>query len=153
RKVTTFADDLNIPIGVLPINEGSKALIYSIPNLYLMTDTDGDGKADKREVLFSQYGFKDTHAMTGEFIWGFDGWVYCCHGFSNTSNVKSKATDKISMTSGNTYRIKLDGSRIEHFTNGQVNPFGLCFDDWGNLYSADCHTRPLYQLLKGASYP
>ena len=57
------------------------------------------------------------------------------------------------MTSGNTYRIKPDGSRIEHFTHGQVNPFGLAFDPLGNLYSSDCHSRPIYQLLRGRYYP
>lgn len=150
RKVTTFADGLNIPIGILPTAKG--ALVYSIPHIYHMTDNDGDGVADKRDILYSTYGFKDTHGMTGEFMWGFDGWVYCCHGFANSSTVKSKS-DAITMQSGNTYRIKPDGSRIEYFTHGQVNPFGLAFDPLGNLYSADCHTRPIYQLLKGAFYP
>ena len=46
------------------------------------------------------------------------------------------------MQSGNTYRIQPDGSHVEYFTHGQVNPFGLCFDPLGNLYSADCHSRP-----------
>ena len=27
-----------------------------------------------------------------------------------------------------------DGSRIEVYTRGQVNPFGLTFDPWGNAY-------------------
>lgn len=153
RTVSTFADGLNIPIGVLPYPDGKSALIYSIPNLYLMTDTDGDGVADKREVLYTQYGFGDTHGMTGEFMHGFDGWIYCCHGFANTSKVKSKGESAITMTSGNTYRIKADGSRIEHVTHGQVNPFGLAFDSLGNLYSTDCHSRPIYQLLRGAWYP
>src|SRR5271166_3179324 len=33
----TFADNLNIPIGVLPIARG--ALVYTIPNIYRMLDT------------------------------------------------------------------------------------------------------------------
>ena len=37
----------------------------------------------------------------------------------------------------------MDGSRIEHWTHGQVNPFGLTFDVMGNLYSADCHSSPI----------
>ena len=37
--------------------------------------------------------------------------------------------------------------------HGQVNPFGLAFDPLGNLYSADCHSRPVYQLIRGAWYP
>src|SRR5262249_10031249 len=153
RKMTVFADGLNIPIGVLPMPDCKSALVYSIPSIWKLTDTDGDGKADKKEELYTGYGYRDTHGMTGEFMWGFDGWVYCCHGYANTSTVKAKDGSQITMTSGNTYRIKPDGSRIEQYTWGQVNPFGLCFDPLGNLYSADCHTRPLYQLLKGAYYP
>jgi putative heme-binding domain-containing protein len=151
RKITTFADQLNIPIGVLPIGHG--ALVYSIPSIYRMVDTKGQGKADKREVLYGVYGHRDTHGMTGEFTKGFDGWVYACHGFSNTSTVKAADGSQITMQSGNTYRFKQDGSHVEYFTHGQVNPFGLCWDPLGNLYSCDCHSRPIYQLLRGAYYP
>lgn len=150
RKITTFADKLNIPIGVLPTSKG--ALVYSIPAITHLIDSKGTGKADLREILYSGFGFADTHGMTGEFQPGFDGWIYACHGFSNTSNVKSRGDTSITMTSGNTYRIKADGSRIERFTTGQVNPFGLSFDPYGNLYSGDCHSRPLTMLLRGAWY-
>ncbi len=152
RKISTFADGLNIPIGVLPLTR-REALVYSIPTIWRMSDTNGDGKADERTPLYDSYGHRDTHGMTGEFTYGFDGWVYACHGFSNTSTVKSRGDTTITMTSGNTYRIKIDGSRIEYFTHGQVNPFGLSFDPRGNLYSCDCHTQPIYQLLRGAYYP
>ena len=91
--------------------------------------------------------------MTSAFTPGFDGWVYACHGFSNTSTLKGKAGQPLTMQSGNTYRFATDGSRLEQFTWGQVNPFGLTFDPWGNLYSADCHSQPIYQLLRGGYYP
>jgi putative heme-binding domain-containing protein len=149
-KVTTFADNLNIPIGVLPLGDG--ALVYSIPGIWRLSDTKGSGKADKRELLFGKYGFADTHGMTGEFQMGFDGWIYACHGFSNTSTVHAKDGSQITMTSGNVYRIKADGSRIEYWTHGQVNPFGLSFDPLGNLFSCDCHSRPVMQLLRGGWY-
>ena len=51
------------------------------------------------------------------------------------------------------YRIRFDGSRIEHHTWGQVNPFGMAFDEFGNMYSSDCHSAPTYQLLAGGYYP
>ncbi len=149
RKVTTYADGLNIPIGIMPVPDG--AIVYSIPNIYFMPEK--DGVASGKKVLYSEYGFKDTHGMTGEFVWGFDGWIYCCHGYANTSKVKGNGPEAVAMTSGNTYRIKPDGSKIEPFTRGQVNPFGMCTDPYGNLFTADCHSRPLYQLLKGAHYP
>jgi putative heme-binding domain-containing protein len=150
ERVTTFAGGLNIPIGVLPIANG--AIVYSIPNIWGLHDTHGTGQADKREILYSSYGHRDTHGMTGSFTWGFDGWVYACHGFSNTSVVKAKDGSTIEMNSGNTYRFRADGSHVEQFTHGQVNPFGLTFDPLGNLYSADCHTRPIMMLLRDGYY-
>lgn len=157
RKVTTFADGLNIPIGLLPLptapGKPTQALVFGIPEIRLFTDTDGDGRADKSEVVLGTYGFRDTHGMTNAFTLGFDGWVYACHGFSNSSDVKAADGSKAVMSSGNTYRFRPDGSRVEQFTWGQVNPFGLCLDPFGDLYSADCHSRPLYQLLRGAYYP
>ncbi|MGE3804300.1 MAG: PVC-type heme-binding CxxCH protein [Gemmataceae bacterium] len=151
EKVTVFADGLNIPIGVLPVRGG--AIVHSIPNIWLFRDTDSDDKVNEREVLLSSFGFKDTHGMTGEFMWGFDGWVYACHGFANSSTLKAKDGSTISMQSGNTYRFRKDGSHVEQWTWGQVNPFGLAFDPLGNLFSCDCHSRPIYQLLRGAYYP
>jgi putative heme-binding domain-containing protein len=149
-KVTTFADELNIPIGVLPLRNG--AFVYSIPNIWGLYDTKGAGYADKREILYGAYGYRDTHGMTGSFTWGFDGWIYACHGFSNTSLVKARDGSVVEMTSGNTYRLRADGSHVEQFTHGQVNPFGLTFDPLGNLYSADCHTKPVMMLLRGGYY-
>lgn len=151
RKIVTFADGLNIPIGVLPM--GDSALVHSIPYVWKMTDTNGDGKADERLILLDRFGFDDTHGMTNAFTLGFDGWVYACHGFRNDSTVKARDGSVIKMNSGNVYRFKPDGTHIEQFTWGQVNPFGLALDPLGYLYSADCHSLPIYQLIRGAVYP
>ncbi len=140
RSITTFADGLNIPIGLLPLPSANAALVHSIPDIFLIRDTDGDGHADHREVLYGVFGHQDTHGMTNAFTWGFDGWVYACHGFSNDSTVAGKDRRPISMSSGNTYRMKPDGSDAEYVTHGQVNPFGLAFDPLGNLYSCDCRS-------------
>jgi putative heme-binding domain-containing protein len=149
RKISTFATGLNIPIGVLPLpaTNPSQALVYSIPDIWRIRQ---DGT---REVVYKEYGHRDTHGMTSAFTRGFDGWIYACHGFSNDSTVRASDSSTVSMNSGNTYRFKSDGSHIEAHTRGQVNPFGLCFDPLGNLYSADCHSQPIYQLLRGGYYP
>ncbi len=155
RKITTFADGLNIPIGVVPLStiKAQEALVYSIPSIYCLRDTKGTGSADERQKLYAEFGIRDTHGMTNAFTRGFDGWIYATHGFSNTSTVKAGDGSAVTMTSGNTYRMKADGSHVEQWTWGQVNPFGLAFDPLGNLYSCDCHTQPIYQLLRGAHYP
>ncbi len=151
RSVHDFVDGLNIPIGVLPLADG--AVVYSIPEIGHYRDGNGDGRADERQKLYGPFGFQDTHGMCSSFRRWVDGWVYACHGFANTSTVQGADGEEISMQSGNTYRFRIDGSHIETFTRGQVNPFGLCFDGWGNLFSSDCHSMPIYQLLRGAYYP
>src|SRR5438128_7690172 len=58
--IQTFADGLNIPIGLLPYPSGREAIVHSIPNIYRMRDADGDGRADTREVLYSVIGHRHT---------------------------------------------------------------------------------------------
>jgi putative heme-binding domain-containing protein len=152
RSITTFAGGLNIPIGIYAWQGG--AIAFSIPCIYRFEDTDGDGRADKREVLYRGQGYDlDTHGLTSGFRRGFDGWLYACHGYRNNTTLKGTDGHTIWMNSGNTYRVRLDGSRVEQFTWGQVNPFGLQFDPLGDLFSADCHSSPVYLLLRGAYYP
>ncbi|MGB7156865.1 MAG: PVC-type heme-binding CxxCH protein [Tepidisphaeraceae bacterium] len=152
-KITTFAEGLDIPIGLLPLGGGSRVFAYDINQIALHADTDGDGKADQRDVLYSGFGFeRDTHGMASNFRRGFDGWIYGCHGFNNVSDIKDKSGNVVHLRSGNTFRMRADGSRVEAFTIGQINPFGMCFDPLGNLYTSDSHSKPIYQLLRGGRY-
>jgi putative heme-binding domain-containing protein len=153
-RVDRLADELNIPIGVTPVAGG--AIYYSIPNIYLWQgDVARPSTMHQRDcqVLYREFGFRDTHGMGNSFTRWIDGWIYACHGFSNTSEVQGADGRKVIMQSGNTFRVRADGSHAEPWTHGQVNPFGLCFDPLGNLYSSDCHTLPIYQLLRNAWYP
>ncbi len=152
KKVQVFDDKLNIPIGVLPLPDGKSVIVSECGKILKLTDTDADMKADKREVLFDGFGFRDTHGMTNSFTLMPDGWVYACHGYLNDSTVKGTDGHEVKMNSGNTFRFKPDGSRIEVFTRGQVNPFGIAVDPWLNLYTADCHSKPVTQLIRGAHY-
>jgi len=151
-QITTFASGLNIPIGVLPYGDG--CICFSIPNLYYLRDTTGDGICDTQEVLLGPFDTtRDTHGMVNSLRDGGDGWIYACHGFNNRSVVKGADGHEVRLESGNTFRFRPDGSRIEQVTEGQVNPFGMTQDEWGYWYSADCHSKPITQLIRGACYP
>ncbi|MFM7843732.1 MAG: PVC-type heme-binding CxxCH protein, partial [Planctomycetota bacterium] len=154
QKISKFATDLHIPIGVLPLGDGHEAIAWSIPHLWKLTDTDRDGKLDRREVLYGPFDYADTHGNQNALRLGPDGWVYACHGFRNNSQVKLRGDGPVVLTmqSGNSYRFRPDGSAIEQLTWGQVNPFGMCFDRWGDRYSADCHSKALTLLLRGGYY-
>ncbi|MAG93577.1 MAG: hypothetical protein CMJ48_07490, partial [Planctomycetaceae bacterium] len=152
-RVTHFAQGLNIPIGHTPLGDGSSALVYSIPSIFRHTDADGDGVADRQKKVYSGFGNRDTHGMVNSLTRWIDGWIYGCHGFSNTSEVRDAGGHIVKMTSGNTYRFREDGSHFQQRTWGQVNPFGMVFDPLGDLYDSDCHSMPVYMLLRGATYP
>ena len=149
--VKTFADGLNIPMGLLPYGDG--VICFSVPNIWYLHDTDGDDQADKREILYGPFDTtNDTHGMCNSFELGNDGWIYACHGFSNQSEVSGKDGHTIKMDSGNVFRFKPDGSRIELVSRGQVNPFGLTIDSNGDVFTADCHTKPINLVLPGGHH-
>lgn len=150
-RFTEVSDTLNIPVGVLPMADG--VIAFSVPKIYRFTDTNGDGKPESKKPLLGPFGFQDTHGMVSNFVRGYDGWVHACHGFTNLSVVAGADGDSIRMESGNTFRFRPDGSRVEQVTYGQVNPFGLVYDEYGYIYSTDSHSSPLYQLIRGGDYP
>lgn len=151
-KFTTFADSLNIPIGITPVKGG--AIAFSIPYVWFLGDHNGDDIVDERKVLLRGFGFQDTHGMINNFLRGLDGWIHADHGYRNASKVVgANSADTLRMTSGNTFRFLQDGSRVELTTTGRVNPFGLTYDDYGYMYGVDCHTSPIYQLIRGGDYP
>ncbi len=150
-KFTVVSDTLNIPIGVLPTTNGP--ITFSVPNVYQFTDSNHDDVVDGQHKMLGPFGYQDTHGMVSNFIRGYDGWVHACHGFTNRSKFAGADGDTITLVSGNTFRFKMDGSRVEQLTFGQVNPFGLVFDAFGYVYSTDSHSSPLYQLIRGGDYP
>lgn len=151
-KVQTFAADLNIPIGILPLPDCKSVLVSSVGEIRLYKDADADGVSESHEVLYKGFGSRDTHGMYNSYTLMPDGWVYSCHGFSNDSTVRGKDGHEVKMQSGHTFRFKADGSRIEVWSRGQVNPFGMTLDPWFNLYTADCHSKPITQIIPGAYY-
>lgn len=148
---TEFADDLNIPIGIHPVPGG--AVAFSIPSIYRFTDGDSDLGAEDRQVLIGEFTYEDTHGLVNNFVRGFDGWIHAGHGYTNESTVSALDGREVTMQSGNTFRFRPDGSRMEVTTTGRVNPFGMAYDEWGYLYGVDCHSTPIYQLIRGADYP
>ncbi|MEO5978895.1 MAG: PVC-type heme-binding CxxCH protein [Chryseolinea sp.] len=150
-KFTRLSDTLNIPIGILPLNDG--AISFSVPSVYRLRDENHDDKMESYKFIFGPFGYQDTHGMVSNFIRGYDGWVHACHGFTNRSKFAGTDGDSVLLVSGNTFRFKLDGSHVQQLTFGQVNPFGLVFDQFGYVYSTDSHSSPLYQLIRTGDYP
>src|SRR6478735_10338124 len=75
---TVFLDNLLFPNGVMSWGKG--VLITCAPDIIYAEDTDGDGRADKREVLFHGFGEANPQHRVNGLRWGLDNWVYCANG-------------------------------------------------------------------------
>ena len=78
-----FVDQLVLPRAIALVGDG--ALVGAPPELLFLRDTDGDGKADKREIIATDYGVrvdpKRPHLANPErapnsLLWAFDNWIY-----------------------------------------------------------------------------
>ncbi len=151
ETVTKFADQMNIPIGILPYEDG--ALCFNIPNIYMLRDTDGDSICDQRDIVLGPFDTtRDTHGMVNSLRWMPNGWVMANHGFNNQSKVAGTDGKSVFLPSGNVFRFRPDGQSIEVYGNGQVNPFGMTIDTYGNVFTADCHSKPISQVIPGGFY-
>jgi putative membrane-bound dehydrogenase-like protein len=128
-EAQTFLEDLPFPTGLLPWRNG--ALIGASKDILFAADTNGDGKADERRVLFS--GFKEgnqQHRQNG-YEWGLDGWIYGANGDSGGS-VRSLAGGNAVNISGQDFRFRPDSGEFEA-VSGQAQ-YGRRRDDWGNWF-------------------
>lgn len=148
-SITTVLDGLNIPSGVEAL-PGDRIILAQAPDILLLHHN--DGVADSRETIYTGFARDDTHELPNSFTWGVDGWLYGLQGHVNLSNVRDKQGNVTAIHSGNTYRMKPDGSTIVVFAPGMSNPWGLAFDDRYNLFATDCESRPLWQIVEGFAY-
>ena len=128
-RAVPFLTDIPFPSSVLPYGKG--ALIAAAPDLFYAEDTDGDGRADVRKVLFTGFNPGNQQHRFNGFEWGLDGWLYLANGDSG-GTVKSIATGKSLSISGRDLRLRPDTGELE--TVSAQTQFGRRRDDWGNWF-------------------
>lgn len=137
-----FAEDFNDPL------DGTAAGIYSykgnvyfacIPHIWLLKDTDNDGKADERTKMVSGFGLRVSlsgHDLNG-FALGPDGRLYGTVG-DRAMNVTTADGRVFEYTDqGAAFRFDPDGSNFEVIHAGLRNPKEIAFDKFGNAFSVD----------------
>ena len=116
-KHTVFADKLLLPRILLPLDKGRVLIGETDTNdLYIYTDTDGDGVSDKKELFFQggPRGGNMEHQPSGA-VWALDNWLY---------------------TTYNAYRLRWspDGQTLKEPTAPNGGQWGVSQDDWGKLW-------------------
>jgi putative membrane-bound dehydrogenase-like protein len=148
-----FADGLGMPMSVLPLPEG--AIVQHGHEILLLSDTDGDGRADHREVLLSGFGTQDSHLMPHRFLRGPDGWIYMAQGAFNSSLVRDRSGHETRFDHCKLGRFTRDGKHFEIVASGLNNIWGIVFDRSGQFWIQEANDLGycVVPLERDASYP
>jgi putative membrane-bound dehydrogenase-like protein len=162
-KQTVFYQDpsINAALGICVL--GNKVIVSDSPNVYVLTDSDGDGKADRRELLFTGIGGKDHDHGVHAFVFGPDGKLYFNMGNEGkgllypgkrelslhgpVENVeKSPVIDlahNIVTNTGKPYRMgmvfrcNVDGTEVETLAWNFRNNYEVAVDSFGTMWQSD----------------
>ncbi len=129
-KASTFADQMMFPEGVMWL-DGS-LYVGAPPSIWKLTDTDGDGVADKREEWYKGKTLggcaNDIH---GPYA-GPDGWVYWCKGGFEPQTIDVPGRKSFTSRAAHVMRCRADGTGLEALTSGGMdNPVGLVWTPGG----------------------
>jgi mono/diheme cytochrome c family protein/glucose/arabinose dehydrogenase len=113
-KRTVFADGLVLGRSLKVLERG--VLVAEPPNLWLMRDTNGDLKADEKEIVSNQFGRRegDPQNAGNGFAWALDNWMH---------------------TAGETdLELRLKSGKFEFRKTLEQGEWGVTEDDAGRIY-------------------
>jgi mono/diheme cytochrome c family protein/glucose/arabinose dehydrogenase len=144
-KQTIFADGLHLPLGFEIGPEG--VYVAQQPNLLFLRDVNGDGTADRRDILMGGFDPHDTHHSIGAFSSDASGAIYMAEGVFLHSNVETPYGPQ-RCTGGGIWRFDPRSWRLERYVQTYFNnPWGIAFDDWEQCFIADASDGDNYWAL------
>ena len=135
-KRTVFLDKLILPRALKILDHG--VLIGEPPNLWLARDTNGDLKADSKDLVRNDYGRLEGNPEhnANSLYWGMDNIIY---------------------TSEHTYHLQLNAKRAKRDGTFDIIPtlsrgqWGISSDDGGRIYR-NWNEQPLFVDIVPARY-
>jgi hypothetical protein len=99
-------------------------------------DTDGDGRADQKRIVFSGFGTEDTHHIIHTLHWGPDGRLYFNQSVYIHSHIETPH-GMVRLNSGGIFAYNPRSERLEVFARGWWNSWGHQMDKWGQSFATD----------------
>ena len=129
-KRTVFADKLVLPRAFKVLAAG--VLVGEPPNLWLMKDTDGDLKADSKELVNNTYGRGEASIEhnANSLFWALDNTIY---------------------TSEHDWHLRLRNGKFETIPTLSRGQWGISQDDAGRIYR-NVNDAPLFVDFIPARY-
>ena len=134
-KQTVFADQLHLPIGIALADGG--AYVSQQPDLMFLKDTTGDGVADHRQRVLHGFDSADSHHALSAFTIGPDGALYFQEGTFHFTQVETPRGPQ-RVRDAAVFRYEPRTEKFSIFVSYNfANPWGHCFDAWGQNFVAD----------------
>ena len=152
-KRTVFADKL---ANLTSIEFGfGGVFVTCAPNLlHIPLDPKTDRPAGPPTVLLDGWSLNTQHNIVNGLKWGPDGWLYGCHGILATSKVGVPGTpdDKRTPINCGVWRFHPVTKKFEVVATGTTNPWGIDWDEHGELYLTNCVIEHAFHVLPGGHY-
>jgi putative heme-binding domain-containing protein len=138
-KFTVFAPNVDSPRGV--VWDGKTLYVLHPPFIRAFHDDDGDGVAERSEVLVQGLGFdlkfRGADHTTNGMTLGIDGWLYIAvgdYGFVKATGLDGKS---VQLHGGGVARVRTDGTELELVSRGQRNIYDVAIDPTLNAFTRD----------------
>jgi putative membrane-bound dehydrogenase-like protein len=130
--------------------------VLCAPYLLFLPDRDGDDRPDGPPVVMLDGWEADAirHNLVNGLRWGPDGWLYGRHGIQATSLVGRPGTpqgDRIRLNCG-VWRYHPTRHVFEVVARGTTNPWGMDWDEHGQLFLINTVIPHLWHVIPGAYF-
>lgn len=138
ERATVFLEGLPFPTGITAWGRG--VFICAAPDIIYAEDTNGDGKADKVEKLFTGFFTDNFQARINSLSIGLDNWIYGANGLLGgmiqpvKNSLWPAASEPVDIR-GRDIRIHPFSGKLE--TVSGLTQQGRARDDWGNWFGCD----------------
>jgi putative membrane-bound dehydrogenase-like protein len=148
-KSTVFLDNVESPTAVCCYNGG--VFVGSVPDILYAKDTDGDGKADVRRVVFTGFT-RDVlgEGMLNSFHWSFDNRIHVQTSLSGGAvrHAEKKEARPVSVR-GQGFVFDPRTESFELTSGGGQH--GMSIDDWGRTF-VNTNNQPVHLLMYDRRY-
>lgn len=130
--------------------------VLCAPHLLFIPDRNGDDVPDgPPEVVLDGFNVKQVgHNVVNGLLWGPDGWLYGRHGIMATSLIGRPGTpdrDRVKINCG-IWRYHPTKKIVEAVCHGTTNPWGMDYNEQGELFFTNNVNGHLWHVIPGAHY-
>src|SRR6056297_1220219 len=127
---TVFAEGLLWPTAIFPYRDG--LFVADAPDILFLSDADGDGRADDREVVLTGFGTDNVQGLLNSFRFGLDNRIHVACSSNGGLISRPGRRDRAVNVRGRDLAFDPDTFAWELTSGGGQH--GMSFDDWGRKY-------------------